>query len=134
MWIFTPFILGGILLLTFILGSIGVLCTHDRRDLVPGLLFGLPTVFVSLLFYVRSIGVAEDFDAVGYLFGIFTFPSLIMGSLVIWRGFRTGQKRRDYFSALLVCASIYLIGFVLVQYPEISDVIFSHIIPAAPFL
>jgi hypothetical protein len=128
MWIFTPFILGGILLLAFILGSVGVLCTHDRRDLVPGLLFGLPVIVVSLLIYVLFVEVEIIWA------GIFAVPSLIVGSLVVWRGFRTGQKRSDYFSAMLVCGGIFLLGFVLVEYPDITRMIFSHIFPAAPIL
>ena len=52
MWILTPYILGGILLFAFVLGILGVLCTHDKRDLVPGLLFGLPVIVVSLLIFV----------------------------------------------------------------------------------
>jgi hypothetical protein len=128
MWIFTPFILGGILLLAFILGSVGVLCTHDRRDLVPGLLFGLPVVVVSLLIFVLFVEVEIIWA------GIFAVPSLVIGSLVVWRGFRTGQKRSDYFSAVLVCVSIFLLGFVLVKYPDITRMIFSHIFPTAPIL
>ena len=114
--------------MALVLGSVGVICTHDRRDLVPGLLFGLPTVLSSLLVYVFFIEVEL------FWIGIFALPSLIIGSLVIWRGFRTGQKRRDYFSALLVCACVYLVGFVLVQCPEFMRVIFFHVMPSAPIL
>ncbi len=128
MWIFTPFILGGILFVAFILGSLGVLCTHDRRDLFPGLLFGLPTIVASLLIFVLFTE-AEIVWA-----GIFAVPSMIIGSLVLWRGVRTGQKRIDYFTAMLVCGGIFLMSFVLVKYPDITRMIFSHILPAAPIL
>src|SRR2546423_14596251 len=93
---FTSLILGGILLLAFILGSVGVLCTHDRSDFVPGLLFGLPVIAVSLLIFILSVEVEIIWA------GIFAVPSLIIGSLVVWRGFRTRQKRRDYLSAVFV--------------------------------
>ena len=126
MWILTPYILGGILLFAFVLGILGVLCTHDKRDLVPGLLFGLPVIVVSLLIFVLFV----EADIIWA--GIFAVPPLIIGSLVVWRGFRTGKKRSDYFSAMLVCGGIFLMGFVLIKYPHITRMIFSHILPGAP--
>jgi hypothetical protein len=128
MWIFTPFILGGMLLFAFILGSVGVLCTHDRRDFVPGLLFGLPAIVLSLSIFVLFMEV----DIIWA--GFFAIPSMVIGSLVVWRGFRTGHKWSDYFSAILVCGGIFLMGFVLVKYSDITRTIFSHILPAAPKL
>ena len=128
MWILMPLILGGILLVSLILGSLGILCTHDRRDWVPGLLFGLPTIVVSLLFLNLVLEIKILWA------GIFAFPSLIIGALVVWRGFRTGQKPRDYVSALFICVSILLMGFVLVKYPDITRMIFSPFLPGAPML
>ena len=128
MWIFTPFILGGVILLAYVLGSMGLLCTRDRRDWAPGLLFGLPVIVASLLIFDLFVQV-ELFWA-----GIFTVPSLIIGSLVVWRGFRTGKKRRDCISAVFVCGGICFGGAFLIQHPEITRVIFSRILPAAPIL
>ena len=128
MWIFAPFIFAGILVVAFILGCLGVLCTHDRRDLVPGFLFGLPTIFASLLILILFV------EAQIIWVAIFAVPSLLIGSLVVWRGIRTGQKRSDYFSAVLVCVGVSLMGCILVKYPDISSRIFSHILPAAPIL
>jgi hypothetical protein len=128
MWVLTASILGGILLVAFILGILGLLCTRDRQTLVPGLLFGLPAVLLSLLVCVFFIQVGL-FGA-----GIITAPSLIIGSLVIWRGFRTGRRRRDYVSAALVCVGIFLMGFTLIRYPEITVAIFSRLLPPAPML
>ena len=128
MWFSVPFILGGILFAAFISGSVGVLCTHDRRDLIPSLFFGLPAIVASLL--VFALFVEEQLIWACF----FTTPSLIAGLLVVWRGLRTGQKRSDYFSAVLLCACIFLMGFVLVKYPDITRAIFSHILPASPAL
>jgi hypothetical protein len=128
MWIFTASILGGILLVALILGSLGVLCTREGYDLVPGLLFGLPAVLLSLLVCVFFIEVRL------FWAGIFTAPPLIIGALVIWRGFRTGQRRGDYLSAGLVCVGIFLMGFALIRCPEITDAIFSRLLPPAPIL
>ncbi|HXC99368.1 MAG TPA: hypothetical protein VN048_08505, partial [Verrucomicrobiae bacterium] len=116
------------LLVALILGGVGVLCTHDRRDVVPGLLFGLPAIIISLMVIVLFVD--EELIWVG----IFALPSLIMGALVVWRGIRTGQKRSDYFCAMLVCIGIFLMGFVLVKHPDITRMIFSHILPAASIL
>lgn len=128
MYIFAPFILGGILLVALISGSMGVLCSHDRRDVVPGLLFGLPAIVASLLVFAWFVEVENTRSC------IFAAPSLIIGSLAVWRGLRTGQKRYDYFSAMLVCAGIFLTGLVLVKYPDITSMIFSPILPGAPVL
>jgi len=128
MLIYTAFILGSILLVALILGSMGVLCTRDRHALVSGLLFGLPAVLLSLLVCVFFIEVRL------FWAGIFTAPPLIIGALVIWRGWRTGQRRRDYVSAALVCVAIFLMGFALIRYPEITDAVFSRLLPPAPML
>lgn len=128
MWVFTAFILAGILLVALILGSLGLLCTRDRHALVPGLLFGVPAVLLSLLVCVFFIQEGL-FGA-----GIITAPSLIIGSLVIWRGSRTGRRRRDYVSAALVCVAIFLTAFTLIRYPELTGAIFSRLLPPAPIL
>ena len=128
MWMFTAFILGGILLVALILGSLGVLCTRNGHDFVPGLLFGLPAVLLSLLVCVFFIQV----ELPGA--GIFAAPPLIIGSLVIWRGCRTGQMRGDYVSAALVCVGIFLMVFTLIRYPEVTGAIFSRLLPPAPIL
>lgn len=128
MWIFTPFILAGILFLAVILGSMGVLCTDGGPGLVPSLLFGLPVVVVSLLIFVLFVEMKVIWA------GVFAVPSLIIGSFVVWRGFRTGQKRRDYLSAIFVCGGVFLLGLILIQIPDITRVIFSGVLPPAPIL
>jgi hypothetical protein len=120
--------LGGILLVANVLGALGLLCTRDRHALFPGLLFGLPTIVLSLVIYTFFVGA----DVVWL--GAFSAPSLIIGSLVVWRGLRNGKKPRDYLSALAVCAGVGLMGFLLLRYPEISRTVLSYVLPASPML
>ena len=128
MQILPMFILGGALLLALVLGSVGLMCVHSRNDLVPAVLYGLPSVLLSLLIYVLLIEV-ELFWA-----GAFAVPSLVVGSLVLWRGQRQGQSGKDILSAMLVCAGIGLLGFILVQFPGITRVVLLHLLPPAPIL
>jgi hypothetical protein len=117
-------IIGGILLIAFIIGAIGSLCTHSRRDLVPGLLFGLPTVLLSLPVLVFC---AQSWALV---FSAFAVLPLSLGLLDICRALHTGDKRGDLVSGAIICGGLFLFGFVLYKYPEVTQMMFSHILPA----
>jgi len=127
-------ILGGILLLAFVLGAVGILCTKSRRDLVPGLLFGLPAVILSMpvfVFCMRSIELG--FLSLSLL-GVVAILPLYIGSLVLCRGLKTGKKARDTISGMLVCISIVVFGFLLSEHHDLTDMIFVHLLPMSSIL
>jgi hypothetical protein len=128
MWPITSLIFANILLAASVMACIGILCTQNRRDLVPGLLFGSLAILPSLLIYVFFIEVG--------VFGLslLSVPPLLIGSLVIWRGFRTGRKGRDILSAVLVYACVYSAGIVLILFPTITRMLFSKLLPPTPIL
>ena len=110
----------------FILGAIGFLCTKSTRDLFPGLLFGLPAVALSLPIFVFCVGSGLFLL---FSFGVFAALPLFFGSLVICRGLRTGEKRRDLASGMLVCIGIFLLGFLISEHHDVTDAIFIHLLP-----
>ena len=119
-------ILGAILLVAFILGAIGFLCTTNARGLLPGLLFGLPAVALSLPILVFCAGSGLLWLI---LFGGFATPPLFLGSSVICRDIQTGKKWPDFASGMLVCIGIFLIGFLLSEHRYVIDTIFFHLLP-----
>lgn len=127
-------ILGGVLFLAFILGIIGLLCTKSRRDLIPGLIFGLPAVILSLLIFILCMRSIELEFVPLFLFGLVAVPPLYLGALVLCRGFQTGKKATDTISGMLVCVSVFVFGFVLSEHHDIADFIFAHLLPMSSIL
>jgi hypothetical protein len=127
-------ILGGVLLLAFILGGIGFLSTKSRRDLIPGLFFGLPAVILSLPIFIFCVRSIESGIYLLFLFGIVAIPPLYLGSLVLCRGLQTGTKAKDAISGTLVCVTIFVCGFLLSEHHDITDMIFVHLLPMSPIL
>jgi hypothetical protein len=119
-------IFGAMLLMAFISGVIGILCTRSIRDLFPGLLFGLPAILLSMLVFIFFIG-AQSWV------GIVAVPTLMIGMIVVWRGLRTGQKQRDRISGVLVCVGVVLVGIILLKYPDIPAIFFKFL-PGIPIL
>jgi hypothetical protein len=123
--IFLLLVLGLPMLVAFIFGAIGILCTIEGQNRFPGFLFGLPAVMVSLLIIVECIKIALPW------FAIFAIATLIMGGIVIWRGLRKGQKSSDYITGAVIGLCIVAAGFFLLKEPDLVQVIFSHFSPGA---
>jgi hypothetical protein len=107
-------------LVAFIFGAIGILCTVEGQNKFPGFLFGLPAVMVSLIVSIECTEMALPW------FAVFAIATLIMGGIVIWRGLRNGQKNNDFIMGALVSLGIFAAGFFLSQEPDLVRVIFSH--------
>ncbi|HEX3798821.1 MAG TPA: hypothetical protein VH413_08980 [Verrucomicrobiae bacterium] len=103
-------------ILTF--GLMRLLCTRGPGNIIPGLLFGLPTIY--LCFSYLTFWMVTD----GYAVGSLAIPLLIIGGLVVWRGFRTGRKRRDIFSAVVIFGCLIAGSFVAIECPEIARTMF----------
>ncbi|HEY1661327.1 MAG TPA: hypothetical protein VGI03_02820 [Verrucomicrobiae bacterium] len=119
--IILPIVLGVCLLLACISGAIGFLCTQSARGLFPGLLFGLPAVVLSLAVFILGIESIEEDLFPLFIISLISIPPLYLGSLVLCRGFQTGNKLRDFTSGMFVCVSIFLCGFLLSKHPDLLD-------------
>ncbi len=121
-------VLGSFLLAAFITGLFGILCTQSRRDLIPGLCFGLPAVILSLLVFTFCV------SSHLFAFSGFAVPSLVIGLAAIWRGLRTGDKLKDRRTAGFVFASFILTVTILVACPAIANSLFTRFLPGSPIL
>lgn len=113
----------GILLVASAMAAIGFHCTRGGRAVVPGLVFGLPAVILSLpVLYFCAETLFVFFSASA------TVP-LVVGLLDIYRGIQSGQKRRDLLAGALVCVGFLVCAVMLYEHPEVTRWVFSDILP-----
>ena len=121
-------IFGGASLVAFLSAAIGFLCTKSIRDVVPGLLFGLPATILSLPLFVLGCELGGSGVPLLFLFSGLTAVPLFLGSLVLCRSFQTGRKQRDFAAGMLVSVGIFLFGILLSEHHDLTDAILIHLL------
>lgn len=134
MFFYWYMILGGILLVALILACIGFMCTQNIRDFVPGLIFGVSAVVLSLPITVFCVSFVKIEILSLIPLGVISVIPLYLGLSVICRGFKTGKKWTDLSSCSLVCVGFLGVGFLLSEYPVITDLIFIRLLPMPSIL